>query len=356
MSVFVKHGTKHGVKRGYNARRINLCLISGIGLIALWSLIYSSNVYAVEKEGIQIKGWVGGWEPDYTKEGYETMLFYDGIDSLDLYAGYGYSDQVYYTRQKVYAKGYYFYNPNSYLKLDLAMKDYDYPVDPAIDKPNPDSNSYDKVPVTELEVSHWLIKTVRGTLAYEFFSPNFFYDKDTTAKNHKISAEVYYKPSPEGLRAKLIYALLRDPDPDTTEIKGRDNLNTPTGIATSTDVEYRSSSLLGGALEYVRDRWEAELKYLPNRDLDNSYKYSFLTGVGYRVNPELSTRLDYVYDKYSSKSIYAGESANVYMVSALYKLTPRLDLGAGYKHIDIPRGDENTGFISISYKTGLGSS
>ncbi len=308
---------------------------------------------AEEERGLQFRGWIGGWEPDYTKEGYEAMLFYDGLSRLNLYAGYSYSDQVYYNRKKVYVSGYYFYRPDSYMKLYLARKDYDYPVDVAVLKPNPDSNSYDKVPVAELEVSHWFIKTVRGTLAYEYFRPDFFYDQDTSADNRKISAEVYYLLPMDSIRAKLIYANLKDPDPDNTEIKGRDNLKTPLGMATATDIRYQTSSLLGGALEYDKDQWRGELKYLPNRDLDNSYKYSFLTGVGYELNPRLSTRLDYVYDKYSSTSAFAGNTAKVYMMSALYSLNDRIDLGFGYKHIHIPRGNENTGFVSLSYKTGL---
>lgn len=321
--------------------------------LALFFMMGMTPLAAEEDRGLQIRGWIGGWEPDYTKEGYEGMLFYDGLNRLNLYAGYSYSDQVYYNRKKVYVSGYYFYRPDSYMKLYLARKDYDYPVDPAVLKPNPDSNSYDKVPVAELEVSHWFIKTVRGTLAYEYFRPDFFYDQNTLAENRKISAEIYYLLPVDYLKVKVIYANLKDPDPDKTEIKGRDNLKTPIGTAAVTDIRYQTSSLLGGALEFDWDQWSAELKYLPNRDLDNSYKYSFLTNVGYEFNPRLSTRLDYVYDKYSATSSFAGETAKVYMMSALYALNDRIDLGIGYKLIHVPRGNENTGFVSLSYKTGL---
>lgn len=306
------------------------------------------------KRGLQLRAWMGGWEADYTKEAYEAMLLYGGFDQLDLNLGYSYSDQIYYTRHKVYASSYYFYRPDSYFKLYLAMKDYNYPVDPTVQKPNPDSNSYDRVPVVELEVSHWLTKRWRGTLAYEFFRPSFFYDKEETANNHKISTELYYLTPLEPLKAKLIYAILRDPDPDTTEIKGRDNPNTTIGTAATTEIQYRSSSLLGGALEFDRDKWSGELKYLPNRDLDNSYKYSVLADVGYQFTSALSARLDYVYDKYSSESNFSGETANVYMVSGFYKLNPKIDLGVGYKYINLPNRDENTGFLSLFYRTGLG--
>ncbi len=306
------------------------------------------------KRGLQFKAFFGGWEPDYTKWAYEGSVFYGGFDRFDLNAGYSYADQTYYTRHKVFANGYYYYNPNSYLKLSLAYKDYNYPVDPAVQKPNPDSNSYDTVPVAELEASHWFIKSLRGTLAYEYFRPSFFYDKDSHANNHKISAELYYITPFEPLRLKAMYAVLRDPDSKKTEIKGRDNLHTTQGVATSTNVQYQTQSLLGGGIELTKSGLTAELKYMPNRDLDSSYNYSILGGLGYEFTEKISGRLDYVYDKYSSVSNYAGKTANVYMVSGLYKLHPRVDLGAGYKFIDLPTDSQHTAFLSLVFKTGLG--
>lgn len=304
---------------------------------------------------LNLKVMTGGWEPDYTTKGYEAMLSYSGVDRLDLYAGYGYADQIYYTRQKVYAKGYYFYNPSSYVKLQLSYKDYNYPVDPAVQKPNPDSNSYDIVPVAEFEISHWISRSLRGSLAYEYFRPSFFYDKDSTANNHKVSAELYYITPFEPLRLKLMYAVLRDPDPKKTEIKGRDNLNTALGTAAATDVVYQTQSLLGGGVEFSNSGLIAELKYLPNRDLDSSYEYSLLAGVGYEFTERITGRLDYVYDKYSSVSIYAGKTANVYLASVFYGLSPSVDIGVGYKYLNLPNRDANAAFLTISYKTGLGS-
>ncbi|MBI3755875.1 MAG: hypothetical protein HY265_06930, partial [Deltaproteobacteria bacterium] len=306
------------------------------------------------KRGLRLKAMAGGWEADYTKESYEAMLSYGGIDKLDLNAGYSYADQVYYTRHKVYANGYLFYNPNSYLKLNLAYKDYNYPVDPAVQKPNPDSNAYDIVPIIELEVSHWLRKDLRGTLTYEYFRPSFFYDKDSTADNQKVSAELYYTTPLEYLRLKLMYAVLKDPDPKRTKIKGR-GLNMPLGTtAPATDIQYQTQSLLGVGAEYVRGKWNAELKYLPNRDLDSSYKYSLFAGVGYEFTDKITGRFDYVYDEYSSESNYSGKTAKVYLASVFYKLNPSIDLGVGYKFINLPTQNDNAGFLTIAYKTGLG--
>lgn len=305
-------------------------------------------------KGLRLTGSIGGWEADNTKEKYEVVASYGGFDKLDLNAGYNYSDQIYYTRHRFFANGYYFYGPNSYFKPSVSYKDYNYPVDPVVQKPNPDSNSYDKVPSVEFEVSHWFNQKWRGTLAYEYFRPSFFYDTAAHANNHKVSSELYYVTPLEYLRLKVMYAILRDPDPDKTEIKGRDNSNTPLGVATSTSVSYRTQSLLGAGAEILKDKWNAELKYLPNRDLDSSYSWSIITGVGYSFTDRIGGRLDYVHDKYSSKSNYSGKTANVYLASVFYKLNPSVDLGVGYKFIDLPTTNENTGFVSVTYRTGLG--
>lgn len=303
------------------------------------------------RKGLVLNLMAGGWEPDNTTEKYEGMLEYGGVDKMNLNGGYSYSKNPYYSRHKAYANGYYFYEGNSYAKLGVAYKDYNYPTGPTL---QPDSNAYDKVPSFEVEVSHWITPVLRGTLAYEFFRPNFLYDKDSHANNHKLSAEAYYLTPVDGLRLKLMYAVLRDPDPDKTTIKGR-GLNLPLGtVAAATNIEYQTQSLIGGGVEYSRKRYSAELKYLPNRDLDSSYSWSVLAGFGYDFSEKVTGRLDYVHDKYSSKSFNAGKTANVYLASVFYRLDNRTDLGFGAKHIDQPAGSDETVFLTVSYKTGIG--
>lgn len=303
------------------------------------------------RRGLVLNLMAGGWEADNTTEKYEGMLEYGGFDRTNLNGGYSYSKNPYYSRHKAYANGYYFYEGNSYAKLGVAYKDYNYPTGPTL---QPDSNAYDKVPSFEVEVSHWFSSVFRGTLAYEFFRPNFLYDKDSHANNHKLSAEAYYLTPVDGLKLKFMYAVLRDPDPDKTQIKGRD-LNRPIGDpAPSTNIEYQTQSLIGGGVEYSRKRYNAELKYLPNRDLDSSYSWSVLAGLGYVFTDRVSGRLDYVHDKYSSKSFNAGKTANIYLASVFYKVDNRTDLGFGAKYIDQPAGSDQTVFLTVSYKTGIG--
>lgn len=299
----------------------------------------------------------GGWGPDYTTDAYELMLKYSGVDNLDLYAGYGFADQVYYDRTKYYAKAYYFYGPGNYFKVNPQFKDYDYPTDKVL---VPDSNSYDKVPSVELEVQHWVSDDLRVNGIYEYSRASFFHDTDSHANNQKITGEVYWITPYEYLRLKGFVALLRDPDPDTTEIKGRTCLaytGTPptcSTFAAETKVDYQIQALLGGAVEYDRGPWEAEVKYIPNRDLDSSYDWSILAGIGYDFTDRFTGRFDTVYDKYSNQSNFAGSTANVYLVSGYYELTDTVDVGAGYKYLDLADRKENAGFVTVSYRTGIG--
>lgn len=303
--------------------------------------------------GLRLRVSTGGWEPDYTTDSYEVAASYGGFKNLDLNVGYGFSDQIFYERTKLFASGYYFYSGHSYVKLYAARKDYDYPA--GATQLQPDSNAYDIVPTFEAEVSHWVNPTLRATAIYEFFRPSFFHDPDSTANNHKLSGELYYLTKIDGLRLKAIAAILRDPDPDKSQVKRADDPATPLIDETvlSTSITYQTQALLGGAIEYSRDRYAAELKYLPNRDLDSSYDWSVLAGFSYDLTDKLTGRLDYVHDKYSNQSNLPGQTADVYMVSAYYSVNPSVDLGAGFKKIELPNQDKNAWFLTLTYRTGL---
>lgn len=310
----------------------------------------------MRSKGLDVSLMLGGWEPDYTTSAYEVMLAYRGLENLDLYAGYGFADQPYYDRKKLYAKAYYFYQPGSYIKANPQYKNYDYPTSKV---PTPDSNSYDSVPSLELEVQHWYTDDLRVNIIYELSNPNFFHDKDSRAVNNKLTGELYHITSYKYLRVKGIIALLRDPDPDTTTIKNRTCLSWDiNGICTSraaeTSVDYQLQALIGGAVEYSRDKWNAEIKYMPNRDLDSSYQHSLLAFVSYDITDRIRGRVDTVYDKYSSESNFSGSTANVYMVSGRYEVSRGMDFGAGLKYLDLPSGKDTTGFITLTYKTGIG--
>jgi hypothetical protein len=86
-------------------------------------------------------------------------------------------------------------------------------------------------------------------------------------------------------------------------------------------------------------------------DLSMMDEKILVTGVG---GPAGRGTVEYLHDEFSSKSNFSGETANVYMVSALYNMNRRTDIGACLKYIDLPTGSESIGSLLISYKTGLG--
>ncbi len=304
-------------------------------------------------KGLTLDFWYGGWEADYTKKAYETMLSYRAIDKFHLMAGFGNSTQVYYDRSKVYAGAYYFYEDYSFFRMFLSERKYTYPTLPGFTSPTPDSNSYEKVPRLELEVSHYFNKDIRGGLAYELSRPNFFHDKGVSTTVQKLGGELAVVTANPKLRVKGYYTLLRDPDPYKTEIKGFDNPWTAQGVAPATSVVNRTTSLLGGALQYVEERWSLEVKYLQNRDLDNSYAFSLLNKFIYRLDETRSVQFDHVHDEYSNQSNLRGQSADVYLASYFQQLSPDVRYGLGVKHIGVPNFNENTGFVYLQYKTGV---
>jgi hypothetical protein len=303
--------------------------------------------------GLNVDFWYGGWEPDYTKTAYEAMFSYRAIDQFHLVAGFGDSKQVYYDRSKVYAGAYYFYEDYSYFRMFVSERKYKYPIAPGAVAPNPDSSSYERVPKLELEVSQYFNQDLRGALSYELSRPNFFHDKDTSITVQKFGGELAFATPNPKVRAKVFATLLRDPDPNKTEIKGFDNPWTAQGVASATSVVNRTTSLLGGAVQYVEDKWNVEVKYMQNRDLDNSYDYSLLGKFTYRLDDARSVQIDHVHDRFSNQSNLRGKTADVYLASYFQQISPDTKCGFGLKHIGVPNFNQNTGFIYIQYKTGV---
>ena len=281
------------------------------------------------------------------------MFSYRNLGNLHLYAGFGDSKQIYYDRSKVYAGGYYFFQDSSYIKSFVSQKTYDYPVNPVTRTVNPDSSSYHKEPKLEFELYHQFRENLRGRLSYEISRPTFFYDPNASVTNHKLGSELGIDTPIHGLHTKLYAAMLHDPDPNLTEIKGRNNSRTALGTATTTAVVYKNTFLYGGAVEYVRDMWEVEVKLLQNRDLDNSYNYSLLNKLIYRLDDKRYLQFDYLHDVFSNQSNYAGQTADVHLVSYYQQYSQRLKFGFGAKRIAVPGRTDDTAFVFLQANTGL---
>lgn len=301
------------------------------------------------RRDLRIRMDLGGTEPGTSKQAFEGVVAYRGVQPWELQAGYTYSDNIAYTSNRGYLTAYRFYDDGmSYVKADATLRKYDYPIDPSIKAPNPDSNSYDWVPRGELEVSHRLSDMFRVGLQYQLFPANFFHDTSSWAVNNKVSGSFEVRPVQQvtlGVRA----AVLRDPDPNKTLIKGRPTptspgpapgqvnpCDAPVVCATSTSVVYRTTSLFGGFGAIDLGRVAAKLEYLPNRDLDNSYDWSLLSTLELRFTDKISLRLEEVHDTYSTVSNFSGRTANIYMAAAGYRWSDALALRAGYRFVDVP--------------------
>lgn len=304
-------------------------------------------------KGLTLDAWYGGWEPDYTKTAYEAMLSYRAIDKLHLFTGMGESKQVFYDRSKIYGGAYYFYEDYSFFKMFLSERTYKYPTLPGAVAPNPDANSYEKVPKLELEVSQYIDKNMRTTVSYELSQPNFYHDKGTKFTVHKLGAELAVNTPIPQLRAKVFTSILRDPDPNTTTIIGFANQAIGPTAATATTVNFRNTSLFGGAVQYVAPQWNLETKYMQNRDLDNSYDFSLLNKFSYQLTDESALQLDYVHDVFSNQSNLRGNTANVYMASYYKQHSKDIKYGFGLKHIGVPNNTQDTAFVYLQFRSGV---
>lgn len=295
--------------------------------------------------GLAARAWLGGTEPGTSRQAVEGQLRYTGFDRLELQAGAGWSDNIFFESAKGYATAYFFYAAGSYVKGDLSLRRYAYS---GANRPTPDSNAYDLVPRVELEVSHRFGRAVRAGLAYQLFTPNFFYDPQTWILNHKLTAEVELELG-LGFSISGTGALLVDPDAARTSIKGRPVPGAPPGTtctpgvaapdcASATTVLTRRELLLGGGVAWSGERVSTSLRVIPNRDLDASYAWSLLAGLQVRPVERLSLDLQWILDRYATASgpTFAGKEGNIVWLHAGYQVAPALLVGGGFKYVANP--------------------
>ncbi len=294
------------------------------------------------RRDLRIRMDLGGTEPGTSKQAFEGVVAYRGVQPWELQAGYTYSDNVAYTSNRGYLTAYRFYDDGmSYVKADATLRKYDYPS--GASSPVPDSNSYLWVPRGELEISHRFSSVVRGGLQYQLFPANFFHDTSSWTVNNKLSAEVELRPvSFFSLGGRA--ALLRDPDPTLTIVQQG-----------ATHVVYRTTSLVGGWAAVEIDRVGLKVEYLPNRDLDNSYAWSLLSTLDVRITDKLGVRLQQVHDTYSSlasDSRFHGRTADIAMGEVGYAMSDALRLRAGYRYVDVPDRWNGVAIVGFELRPG----
>jgi tetratricopeptide (TPR) repeat protein len=293
------------------------------------------------QRGFSLFGAYGGWETDSTTKGWEADLSYRGLDHFDTYAGLSYADKFFYTRRSYNAKAYAFFSPTGYVKLNFEQDSYDYPV--AI-TPVPDANAYQRVPTAGIEVSGDLRPNLRGTISYEFFRPNFFFDPSEHASNHKLGGELLYKTNWKPLQLRVQSAVLRDPDPNRTLVDKVNRHVVPV---------YGMQYLVGGGADLSFPRFDAQVLVLPNRDLDRSTDYSFLSALSVPLSRTLKLKSGYIYDHYSNQSAFTGKTAQVYNLGFSWKMAKWMELSVGGKAVRRPIRNDQAVYVTTSFRLPL---
>lgn len=293
------------------------------------------------QRGLSLFAAFGGWETDSTTKGWEADLSYRGLDHLDVYGGANYADKFFYTRRSYKGKAYAFFSPSGYVKFSFEQDNYNYPV--AI-TPVPDSNAYQHVPRAEVEISNQLSRNLRASISYEFFRPNFFFDPSQHAANHRTGGDMLYNTAWKPLQLKLQAAVLRDPDPNRTLVDKANGIVTPV---------YGLQYLVGGGADLSTRHFEAQMLVLPNRDLDRSTNYSFLGGLTVPLNHDLKLRSGYIFDHYSSQSVFSGNIAQVYNLGFSWTMARWMELSAGGKVVRRPIQNDQAVYVTTSFRLPL---
>jgi hypothetical protein len=305
--------------------------------------------------GLALRGWLGGTEPGTSRTAIDGEVSYGGIDQIELLAGGGWTDNIFYNSWNGFATAYWYFLPESYAKLKLAFRGYDYT---GANKPVPDSSAYQYDPRIQAEVSHWFAGFLRAGLAYQLDMPNFQYDTTTWITNHKLTVEL--EPRFGGFHLWGTGAMLYDPNPNLTVVA-----NSPSNTTLlPTSVVYRYDFLYGAGASYEGSIWSLGARFLTNRDLDASYDWSIISRFTLQPVDRLSIDLQWIFDRYSaaSGSPYAGNFGHILWGEVGYEVLRGLVLSAGAKYVNNPgptsvtNGSPRSDFsllLNLQYKTGL---
>lgn len=305
--------------------------------------------------GLAVRGWLGGTEPGTSRTAADGELWFGGIDQLEILAGGGWTDNIFYNSWKGFATAYWYYQPESYAKLKLGMYGYDYT---GANKPVPDSSAYQFDPRIQAEISHWFTGSLRAGIGYQLDIPNFQYDTATWFTTHKLTGELEARLG--GLHLWGTSAMLYDPNPNLTVVA-----NSPSNTTLApTSIVYRFDVLYGAGVSYEADIWSLGVRFLTNRDLDSSYDWSVISRFTLQPIDRMSIDLEWIFDRYSANSgaPYAGNFGHIVWGEVGYEVLRGVVLSAGVKYVNnpgptsvtnnSPRNDVSL-LLNLQYKTGL---
>jgi len=269
------------------------------------------------QRGVHFAGSYGGWEVDYSRNVYDLNVFAGAADWLDLRGGYSKSDRVFYERSNIWLDAYLFPSYNLCVRLGAQRKEYLYPRSFV----SPDDNAYAVVPSFQFEANYTYHTDNYISLEAEYFTPSFYWQRNQRAHNAKVGVTLrnwLVRP----VYAKLFGAILRDPDPGSfvmdPVIGGIDAFR------------YARQSLVGGAVGIDAARWNAEIKVVPDRDLDRSIDWSLFGRVRYVAGAAL-LQYDFLYDVYPLSPSRQVGSSKVHMFTVGLEPIRLLEVRLGAK-------------------------
>ena len=291
------------------------------------------------RRSLHLIGSAGGWEVDYARNVQEYSAFVGWADEADVYGGVARTDRVFYRRTNVWADAYFFSDYRTYIRLGGRYTRYEYP---RSINPNPDATAYDHAVHVQIEGGYAYGAENSIALEFEYFRPNFLWNRDLFANNFKVGASI--RNSIAGpVYGRLFAAVLCDPDPLTV-------LRDPAAGAV-TSFRYETLGLLGAGLGYDDGNLSGEVRYVPDRDLDRSLKWSLFARLGYRFE-RYGVQADLLYDRYPATVARGFTGSRVAMVTILAEPWDFVELRGGVKSLT-RLATEVAPFLLLRLKTGI---
>jgi tetratricopeptide (TPR) repeat protein len=270
------------------------------------------------RRGTHVMLGVGGNEIDFTRSVWGARAWYGGVDWLDIEAGTSQTDKEVYRRSNMWMNAYLFPHYLAYVRIGLQQKSYVYPQSTIA---LPDDNAYGTVPDVQLEVGYHYRGEDYAALEWEFFTPNFYWDRGVRARNYKIGGVVRNRIAGP-VYGQVFAAILHDPDPESFAL----DISTRSIASFS----YAPHTLVGGALGLTDGNWAGEIKFIPDRDLDRSLAWSLIGSVQYNTGG-VTLRYDGLYDRYPASSSRQAAAAQAHMLTGSFDVLPAFALTPGVK-------------------------
>jgi hypothetical protein len=159
-----------------------------------------------------------------------------------------------------------------------------------------------------------------------------------------VGGDIQYQTVWKPLNLVVQAATLRDPDPSRTIVDKTNHLVVPV---------YGTQFLVGGGADLTLSKFDAHVLVLPNRDLDRSTDYSFLSAVNVPFGRNLRLYSGHVYDHYSNQSVFSGQIAQVYNIGCSWKTAKWMELAFGGKAVRRPIRNDQAVYITMKFRMPL---